>query len=511
MDLKVGFNSQLNVSQDLNLAPQMLQWLKLLQVSRQDLSAIVQQELDSNPTLERVEGDPDMPDYDPEPVSDLLDEPREFDGDFEAVQEKMEYLAELDENWRYDDAAMPAGMHDADAQARASEHHEYQMNSLSEGESLQSYLLEQLAYEDYSVDQQRCLAVLIGALDERGYLSVPLSVLSDEISEAELESALPLLQQMDPAGVGARDLSECLVLQLKRKAGQSLAITLAETYLHAVAREQIRDLAELLDTSEEAVEDAVAQIRLCDPTPGLTFEPEAVTYVEPDVTVRRGDAGFVIELAERKLPRLRISASCRELMQKDTLSSSEMSYLRQKMRAASFLIDGISQRQATLTKVVESIVGVQHNFFARNDGELEVLTMASVADQIGVHETTVSRAIANKYIRTPRGVFNMKHFFRSGYRCADGSMMTADRAKSMVAEAIAHEDPSAPLLDKDIAASLSEQGLKMARRTVAKYREELGIPSSKDRKVAKPRLRTGKTDAGHDIAHDPVEHTQEAA
>lgn len=190
MDLKVGFNSQLNVSQELNLAPQMLQWLRLLQVSSQDLSSIVQQELDSNPALERVEADPDLPEYEPEVVSDLLGEPREFDGEFEAVQEKLEYLAELDDSWRYDDAAMPAGMHDAEGQSRASERHEYQMNSLSEGTSLQQYLLEQVQYEDFSEQEKRCLVLLIGALDERGYLVVELNALSESMPEEAMVNAL---------------------------------------------------------------------------------------------------------------------------------------------------------------------------------------------------------------------------------------------------------------------------------------------------------------------------------
>lgn len=484
INLNVGFQHELNASQELTLAPQLLQWLRLLQASTTDLSALVQTELESNPSLEADFDEPDA-------SAEAADEPQEWDAveslrdEFEpgldSLGEKLEYLAEIDEEWRHESSFMAGGgaQRDRDMQ----EHCDYVMNSITRGDTLQEHLSAQLRISCGSEFDFELGGLIIGSLDARGYLVTPVQELAalQGAPAAHAEATLETVQSLEPAGVGARDLRECLVLQLRARGSDPLALRLVSDHLHALAQQQYRDLALLLGVEEEAVRQAAGVIRSLDPAPGLQFASQPVEYVEPDVVVRPVEGGYAVELTDRRIPRLRLSSSCRRLIEQKRVHGEDAAYVRRKMRAAMFMIQGITQRQATLKKTMEQVVEMQREYFDRADGQLNALTMARVAQLVGVHETTISRAIANKYAQTPRGLFPIRHFFRAGFRCADGSRMTPERAKELLAETVGREDPCSPLLDRDIVAALRGKGLRIARRTVAKYREELGIPSSKER------------------------------
>jgi RNA polymerase sigma-54 factor len=482
-NLNVGFRNEANVSQELRLAPQLLQWLNILQASSTDLTAMIRSELESNPALE-VDGP--MPDS---MASSSTDEPappeeprQDFDGERD---ERWEHLAELDGEWREDAAGRLNAGNESDEQ----EYRDHVNESITRQTSLQEHLEAQLRLvDDPALDSDLC-GLLIGSLDERGYLASPLAELATiaGVSESRLEQALGVVQGMDPAGVGARDLRECLLLQLRGAQAGELVQTLVSEHLQAVARRQYRDLAALLGAHEEDVREAVTTIQSLNPAPGARFARHTAEYVQPDAVVSRNGNGYVVDLTDQRIPRLRLSVSVRRLLEQENLSREELAYIRSKIRAATFLIQGISQRQDTLKKTVEQIVHFQGDFFSQPAGQLNALTMANVAHLVGVHETTISRAIANKYLKTPRGLFPMRHFFQAGFRCADGSRMTPQKVKDLLISIIKAEDPCTPIMDRDIVLAMGKHGLRVARRTVAKYREELGIPASKDRQRKRAR------------------------
>lgn len=502
-NLNVGFRNELGVSQELRLAPQLLQWLNILQASSLDLSAMVQAELATNPALE-IDGP--MPDgvvaeNSEDPV--VADEPKEMECSDEALGERLEYLAEIDGEWRESEAGNTSGKSGSDSEEQ--EYRDHVSESITRETSLQEHLMSQLRLLDPVPDLHLC-EILVGSLDERGYLtSTPaeLAALAGS-SVAEMEQTLATVQRMDPPGVAAVDLRECLLLQLRDSGLSALAETLVSEHLQAVGRRQYRDLAVHLGVREEEIRQAVAVIQTLNPAPGQRFTRHVAEYVEPDAVVTRSSTGYVVELTDQRIPRLRLSASVRRLLEQGTLSREEVAYIRGKIRAAAFLIQGITQRQDTLKKTVEQIATFQGEFLGQDDGQLNALTMASVARVVGVHETTISRAISNKYLQTPRGLFPMRHFFQAGLRCADGSRMTPQRVKELLATIIRSEDACAPLMDRDIVLEMGKRGLRVARRTVAKYREEMGIPASKDRvgkKRAQPLLQPQLgSDAGAECA-----------
>jgi RNA polymerase sigma-54 factor len=476
-NLNVGFRSEVNVGQELRLAPQLLQWLNILQASSTDLTAMIQSELDSNPALE-VDGP--LPESMASGSTTEADAPAEPKQEFEGERdERWEHLAELDGEWREDAAGRMNAGNDNDEQ----EYRDHLNESITRQTSLQEHLEAQLRLVDEpALDSELC-GLLIGSLDERGYLTSSLTELAAiaGASEGRLEQALVVVQGMDPAGVGARDLRECLLLQLRAAKGSDLVQTLVSEHLQAVARRQYRDLAALLVVREEEVREAVATIQALNPAPGARFARHTAEYVAPDAVVSRNGNGYVVDLTDQRIPRLRLSVSVRRLLEQENLGREELAYIRSKIRAATFLIQGISQRQDTLKKTVEQIVHFQGDFFGQSAGQLNALTMANVAHLVGVHETTISRAIANKYLKTPRGIFPMRHFFQAGFRCADGSRMTTQKVQDLLVAIIKAEDPCTPIMDRDIVLAMGKHGLRVARRTVAKYREDLGIPASKDR------------------------------
>ena len=479
MKLNLNLGQGVAQQQQLNLAPQLLQWLRLLQAPAQQLEQMVRHELEINPALEELDGEEAV-----EGEEDF-DEGMEEGGE-EGVDERMEELAELGREWDSDEASVSS-----DDIVASQERLDYRMSMVTETSSMRDRLMKQIGVMGLTDEVKAAAELIVGTLDKRGYLDLPLETLAEEsgMGREALREALKWVQSCEPAGVGARDLKECLLLQLPGEDEESrLARRIVERDIESVAQWRIQAIADHIDAELEDVEGAVRLIRTLNPQPGRSLDvEEPVCAVTPDVVIREDDeGGFEIEVVERNVPRLRISHSCRALIEKGNLSRADLAYVRNRIRSAMFVIEGLRKREATMRRITDEIIRVQRGFLRGDEPEIRPLTMAKVAAIIGVHDTTVSRALADKYVDTPAGVFPMRHFFQAGYQCDDGSALTPDMVRQRIHQIILGEDSAEPIKDEDIAEILKKDGIPVARRTVAKYRGELGVGSSKERAAHAP-------------------------
>lgn len=469
------------------LAPQLRQSLKILQVAALDLRTVIQEELQANPTLEELplegvslDAPADAPegggeDGAGERTADAGEgEPRRDEMDFSKDRE-FEILGKLDEDWR-DHMASIGGAQPATAEDE--ERRQHLFDSLVSETSLQEHLLRQAELSDLAPEEMQAMRHLVGCLDDAGFLTQSPSdvALQAGLPLSAVQSAVAALRTFDPPGIGAQDLAGCLIHQLaaKGRSGTLAHRILAEQF-ELLTRRRIPDLARRLDADPEDVQEAIEEIGKLDPAPGRRFADDSNRAVVPDVIIERDGEDWKIVLNSDYIPRLRISGAYREMIARGTLSKDEREYLRERIRSGKFLIDSIEQRQRTIERITREIINVQRDFFERGVSALKPLTMTQVASVVGVHETTVSRAIANKYAQTPHGVFELKYFFTPGYQAESGAAVSNTSVKEMIADLINVEDASSPLSDQDLVGKLQERGITIARRTVAKYREELGL------------------------------------
>lgn len=446
------------------LSPQMRQSLEILQATALELQQMVRQELESNPVLEEEV-----------PEEETVDEGQE-----EEAEGELEELRQLEEDWGTFSAE---GAQNRDSEAEVRRRHF--LEGVAPAETLSQHLEQQIGRLALDPVQRRIATLLVGNLNEDGYLAASPEEVADEAGAetAEVIEMLHLLQTLDPAGVGARDLSECLRLQLARRGeGESTAARIAAGFLDLLGRKKFGEIASALRVSQEEVREAGAVIASLNPKPGRVFTGEAAQVLEPDVVIERVGDDFVVSLVRDNVPHLRISRTYRDLLGEAAGAAEVRSYLRDKIRGGKFLIKSIQQRQQTILSIAREIAVRQRAFLEEGVSALAPMTMSQVADAVGVHETTVSRAIAGKTVATPQGVFEMKFFFTGGYRAADGAAVSSTSVKDVIAALIRGEDAHKPLSDQQIMALLGEQGLPVARRTVAKYREALGILPSHLRK-----------------------------
>ena len=493
-----GFRHELRQrqSQSLVLAPQLRHSLKILQVAALDLRSVIQEELQNNPTLEEL------------PMEGVsLDKPgeenatdRDSDGSGNSAADKsadatapadhsdskrdeldfsqnkaFEILGKLDEDWRDHMASVGGAQPYTSEDAERRQHF---LDSLVSESSLQEHLMRQAEMSELSPPALEAIKHLVGSLDDRGFLTQlpPDVALQTGLPLEAVQQALAGLRTFDPPGIGARDLGDCLLAQLTAKGrGTSLAARMIRNHFELLTRRRIPELARKLAVDPDDVQHAIEEIGKLDPAPGRRFAEDNNRIVVPDVTVERDGDEWKIHLNSDYIPRLRISSTYRDLIAKGTLSKEERDYLRERMRAGKFLIDSIEQRQRTIERITREIINAQKEFFDRGVSHLKPLTMTQIADVVGVHETTVSRAIANKYLRTPHGVFDFKYFFTPGYQAESGSAVSNTSVKEMIADLVNMEDPASPLSDQELVKKLQGKGITIARRTVAKYREELGI------------------------------------
>ena len=461
-----GFQQSAQMGQQQMLSPQMRQSLEILQATALELQQMVRQELEVNPVLEEEV---------PEVEEETAPEETEEDG-----EDELEELRQLAEDWNTFSAE---GSQNGDTEAEARRQHF--LEGIAPPETLAQHLEKQLGRLALDPVQRRIATLLVGNLNEDGYLAATPEEVADEADAetAEVIEMLHLLQTLDPPGVGARDLAECLRLQLARRGmGQGAAVRIADGYLDLLGRKKFAEIASALRVQQDEVREAGAIIAGLNPKPGRAFAGEEAQVLAPDVVIEEVGGEFVVSLVRDSVPQLRISRAYRDLLGEAAGAAEVRSYLRDKIRGGKFLIKSIQQRQQTILAIAKEIAVRQRAFLEQGISALEPMTMAQVADVVGVHETTVSRAIAGKTVATPQGVFEMKFFFTTGYRAADGAAVSSTSVKDVIAALIRGEDPGKPLSDQQIVALLTAQGLAVARRTVAKYREALGFLPSHLRK-----------------------------
>ena len=477
------FNTQeLALRQELQLAPHQILSLEILTAPLLELQARLNQELATNPALERQESSGEQLAGDP--IEEMASAPESDPEQAGAEAEKDECIADLmrlDEGWR---EYLPPSHARPSASADDEERRRYFFDSLTAETTLQDELLEQLRTSDTAAEHLELAELLVGNLDGSGYLRVPLEELLPQVADhgvtlAQLGAALAVVQAFDPPGVGARDLRECLLLQLRRAGrGDSLAGKIVDKYLDDVSRNHIPQVAKALHVSNIEVYDAWKEIQRLRPRPGSDSATSGVQYVMPEVSIERINGEYVVSTSRDYLPRLTLSEQYCLLLEKPDTPEDIKRYIREKINNGKVLIKSLEQRQSTMQRLTEIVVDKQREFFDKGDDFLKPLTMGEVAQIIGVHETTVSRAIANKYVQTPRGLLPLRFFFSGGYQTQAGEQLSSRSVKSKIQALVADEDPDDPLSDQQIVALLKADGLDLARRTVAKYREELNIPSS---------------------------------
>jgi RNA polymerase sigma-54 factor len=561
----LSLSPQLRLSQV--LAPQLQQSLALLQAPTLELKAMVEAELQQNPVLEEIspgeveaqqkaeEGEKAADNIDPaEPPADMNFDPATDKPSEKAVddfQAEFDKLVQMDQEWRDHFAQTNIPLRGS---AEEEERRQFMFDSLTSEASLQESLLEQVRTSDLAPDEYPIAETIIGNIDDHGYLkttveelAVTLGMQADEVLEV-----LRVVQTFEPAGVGARNLQECMLLQLER-AGQkeSVEFRIVSQFMEALGKRRIPEIARGTGLSVAEVQAALARIARLEPRPGRAFLPDMQQYVTPEVFVVKNGDDFSITTNNEHIPHLRISNTYKDLMARSAVDTGNLesqfaagdnglkgvvsqivtamkgsddavalaalkqlsdqpnlsreqrlavqqavaqvrekqafvearNYIREKIRAGKFLIKSLDQRQQTIQNIAREIVKRQREFMDKGVAFLKPMTMVQVAEVVGVHETTVSRAVSSKYMETPQGLFEMKYFFTAGIQTTDGAGMSNTSVKDMIADIFRQEDTGRPLSDQEVVKMLADKGIVIARRTVAKYRAELNILPSNLRKV----------------------------
>lgn len=481
----------LRLAQQLIMTPQLQQAIKLLQLSRLELVDTINQEMQENPLLEEVapdEGNEELIHHVAEEDVQSID--RE---DTKAVERTEELTGEGDGREEFDwgnylEDYGPVGVsyEHKDAEAPAWD------NIITESESLTEHLMWQMKLSPFTQEEMRVGAQIVGNLDQNGYLCATLQEIAalENVTEEFVEAVLQKVQEFDPAGVAARNLQECLLIQARMLGTKNPIVeVIIKDHLKDLELKNYVHIARKLKVSIRDVEIAVLLISNMDPRPGSMYSEERVQSIIPDVYVVKSGDEYQIILNDDGMPRLRISNFYREVMAgvgvhgDHNEDENGKKYIREKVQSATWLIKSIQQRQKTIYKVAESIVKFQKLFFDRGINYLKPLILRDVADDVEMHESTISRVVTNKYMHTPRGIFEMKYFFGSSIQRTSGENIASKSVKEEIKNLVGKEDPKKPYSDCEIVDLLKQKGINIARRTVAKYREMMGIlPSSKRKK-----------------------------
>ncbi len=462
--------AELRLTQKLALTPQLQLQLKLLQLPQLELNQYIQLELMENPMLEVEEET--LPEQELESTEEETEEVPLIENISKILID--EYFTE-----RVDDGR-DLGYFNLGIQEKPSFELFYSSSS-----DLSEHLLWQLRLSKASDEIREIAEVVIGNIDEDGYLKASEEEIAD-LTGRDLEKvkeAIGLVQDFDPAGVGARDLKECLILQIKSLGlANTLLQTIIEEHLEDIQKKKYEKIAKKFNIPLQEVIEAVKIIEKLEPRPGRNFSNIIVKTPVPDVYVQKIDDEYQIILNDEGIPKLRLNKIYKELIEAKNLNGAEKEYLKEKFKNAVELLRSIEQRNKTIYRVTESIVKFQREFFDKGVSFLKPLTLRDVVNEVGLHESTISRVTSNKYLCCEHGMFSFKFFFSKSLSSADGNVATT-HVKEMIQQIIASENPEKPLCDKEIAEILKSQGINIARRTVAKYREELKIPPKALRKT----------------------------
>ncbi len=477
--MALELRQQLKLTQQLIMTPQLQMAIKLLQLSRLELLDQIHQELEENPALEEVqESQPEDSNAEAaeKPESDRVDNQEV------TIDEKIPD----DIDWsNYIDEYNSVGRTSFETENRDAPRYEA---FISKKESLNDHLIWQLAMSFPAEYEQELASLIIGNLDKDGYLDVPIEDLAQTSGESleKVQDALDLVQSFDPVGVAARNLGECLLIQARHLGIDTPLITaIIENHMNHLENKNYKAISRALKVKFDEVVAAVNVIRNLEPRPGREFSEETPQYIVPDIYVYKVDDDFVIMLNDDGMPKLRVNSLYKKsLSQKQKLPGEAENYIQEKMRSAAWLIKSIHQRQKTIYKVMESILRFQRDFFEKGIAHLRPMVLRDVAQDIEMHESTISRVTTNKYAYTPQGIFELKYFFNSSIRKSHGGEIASASVQQKIKDIIANENPRKPYSDDKIAKLLKEANIRIARRTVAKYREILGIlPSNKRKQI----------------------------
>lgn len=472
--MAVGLKQSLNLSQTLRMTPQLQQAIKLLQLSRMELETAVRKELEENPVLEEF-------------VETTAEEGQvqEASGAEESGAQTQDQDPQKQDEFDWESYLEPTYKPMQSMAGGTDEIMNYE-NLISTTPTLYDHLMWQMRNSGFNEEEQYLVGILISYIDDDGYIKVPLEQIAEDenVSKEDLESVLPFVQEFDPPGVGARDLKECLIVQAKHLQEDTHdLIELINNHLKDLEKKNYEGIARAMNRDLEDIIEMCKIIYSMDPKPGRQFMTNETQYVTPDVYVYKVGDEYMVSLNEDGLPRLRISNFYKNVLQGKNTNDSTQEYIQEKLRSAVWLIKSIHQRQRTIYKVTESIVKHQREFFDKGPAYIKPMILRDIANDIGMHESTVSRVTTAKYVHTPRGIFELKYFFNSGINTDDGDALASESVKLKIKELVAAEDPKNPLSDQKIVDLLKKDGIQIARRTVAKYRDVLKIlPSSKRKK-----------------------------
>jgi RNA polymerase sigma-54 factor len=476
--MAMEMRQQLKMSQQLVMTPQLQQAIKLLQLTRLELQDVVRQELEENPLLEEtLETD--------EIRENEQTELTESEGPPEAAIEDFKEVEAGDETLRDWDSYLDGYTYSSGEQYRDDEDRPSLESLLTRSGTLADHLLWQLHMGHFSEEEVRIGEEIIGNIDDDGYLRAS----PEEIATAcakDAESVLPVLvrvQEFDPCGIAARDVQECLLIQARFMGMQgSVVERILQHHLKDLETRKYKQIARDLLVDIDDVLMAAKIIGGFDPKPGSMYSPEDVHYISADIFVYKVGDEYLVMLNDEGVPNLKISPYYAEAKSNGLVDSRADEYINEKVRSALWLIKSIQQRQRTIYKVAKSIIRFQRDFLDRGIEFLRPLVLRDVADDIGMHESTISRVTTNKYMQTPQGLFELKYFFNSGLSTSEGEFVASESVKNRIREIIEKENPQKPLSDQKIADMLSGQTVNIARRTVTKYREILKLGSSSERK-----------------------------
>lgn len=478
--MALELKQHLRLAQQLIMTPQLQQAIKLLQLSRLELINTIREEMETNPLLDEVETGES---------TDAILKRGEDTASVSRDEQTSETLLLKGDRRNFDwdgylnDYYQSSGL--------GSYHEEKEPSSLEnisrKGVSLHSHLMWQLRLSNFSEKEREIGTLIIGNLDSGGYLRTTGSEIAtiSHTDEETVERVLKKVQEFDPLGVAARDLKECLLIQARHlNLDNTIVGEIIKNHLHLLGNKNYKAIAKALKVSMKDVTDAIRVILQMEPKPGRSYSDEESQYINPDIFVYKIEDEFVIVLNEDGLPRLKVNPFYKEILKDENLQHPAKEYIQNKLQSAIWIIRSIHQRQRTIYKVTESIVKFQRDFLEKGIGHLKPLVLRDVAEDVGMHESTISRVTTNKYLYTPQGVFELKYFFNSAIQRTDGDTVASQSVKEKIRKIIQSEDPRNPYSDERIAEILKKSDINIARRTVAKYREIMGIlPSSKRKTI----------------------------
>ena len=483
---------QLRIGQNLTMTPQLQQAIRLLQLSTIDLQAEIQEILETNPLLEAVDdNNPEQESHDDDRLADSLHMDERGDGDMDqsSIADIPDELP-VDSDWE-DTYDMPVP---ASSGVGAVEAPNFDNQSGPE-ESLKDHLFWQMRLTPFSDHDMIIAMAIIDAIDEQGYLQASLDDIRETLlnehgfeeppEDDEIEAVLHRIHQFDPLGVGCRNLQECLLVQLNHLSPdtpwRSTALTLVREHMELLGSRDLAQLMRKMKLGEDELKQALTLVQSMNPRPGSLIESKTTEYIIPDVVVRKLNGKWRVELNSEVMPKLRVNSSYASLIRRAD-SSADNTFMKNQLQEARWFIKSLQSRNETLLKVASCIVERQQGFLDFGEEAMKALVLHDVAETVGMHESTISRVTTQKYMHTPRGVFELKYFFSSHVGTDSGGECSATAIRALLKKLIAAEDPRKPLSDSKLANILGEQGIKVARRTIAKYRESISIPSSSERK-----------------------------